>query len=139
MTFYIFWSPYKPIPSFLIYFRASKAFILVFLSRHSTDQCVSDGSVNKKLRVTQQLTAISNGQRQHLSCIVSMVLVTHALSDIYIMKNLCRLEKFKDTEKVIRYHPLGISSGTDIVFGILVAESTVGSTEIPNFIRYSHL
>ena len=51
------------------------------------------------------------------------------------MKILCLRAKFKDTEKVIRYHPFGI--GTDIVFGISVAESTAGSTEMTNFIRYS--
>ena len=53
------------------------------------------------------------------------------------MKILYRRGKFKDTEKVIRYHPFDIGIGTDVVFGILVPESTAGSTEIPNFIRYS--
>ena len=48
-----------------------------------------------------------------------------------ILKILCRGGKFKDTEKVIRYHPFGI--GTDIVFGISVPESTAGSTEIPEY------
>ena len=82
--------------------------------------------------------SISNRQRQHLSCIVSMV--TDAPRDIlYNMKILCRCWKFKDTEKVIRYRPFGIGIGTDIVFGISVPESTAGSTEIPNLIRYSQL
>ena len=58
---------------------------------------------------------------------------------IPILKILCRRVKFNDTEKVIRYHPFGISIGTDIAFGISVPESTVGSTEIPNFIRYCQL
>ena len=49
------------------------------------------------------------------------------------MKILCRRGKFKDTEKVIRYHPFGIGIGTDIVFGISVPESTAGSTEIPTY------
>ena len=34
------------------------------------------------------------------------------------MKILCRRGKFKDTEKVIRYHAFGIGIGTGIVFGI---------------------
>ena len=49
------------------------------------------------------------------------------------MKILCRRGKLKDTEKFIRYHPFGIGIGTDIVFGILVPESTAGSTEIPKY------
>ena len=61
------------------------------------------------------------------------------LSVIYIMKILCRRGKFKDTEKSHSYHPFGIGIGTDIVFGISVPDSTAGSTEIPNFIRYSQL
>ena len=55
------------------------------------------------------------------------------LSDIYIVKILCRQGKFKETEKVVRYHPFGIGIGTDIVFGISVLESTAGSTEIPKY------
>ena len=58
---------------------------------------------------------------------------------LYVMKNLCRRGKFKDTEKVIRYRPFGIGIGTDIVFGISVSESTAGGTEIPNFIRHFQL
>ena len=50
------------------------------------------------------------------------------------MKNLCRRGKFKDTEKVIRYHPFGIGIRTDIVFGISVPESAAGSTEIPKYL-----
>ena len=46
---------------------------------------------------------------------------------------LCRREKFKDTEKVIFYHPFGIGIDTDIVFGNLVPESIAGSTEIPKY------
>ena len=49
------------------------------------------------------------------------------------MKIFCRRGKFKDTEKIIRYHPFDIDIGTDIVFGILVPESTAGSTEIPKY------
>ena len=37
------------------------------------------------------------------------------------------------------YHPFAIGIGTDIVFGVSVPESPAGSTEIPNFIRYSQL
>ena len=49
------------------------------------------------------------------------------------MKILCRRGKFKDTEKLIRYHPIGIGIGTDIVFGISVPENTAGSIEIPKY------
>ena len=70
-----------------------------------------------------------------MSRIISMV--TDAPIGHNIMKMLCRRGKFKDTEKASRYHPFDI--GTDIVFGISVPESTAGSTEIPNFIRYSQL
>ena len=56
------------------------------------------------------------------------------LSDIYIYyEDSLSARKFKDTEKVIRYHPFGIGIGTDIVFGISVPESTAGSTEIPTY------
>ena len=50
-------------------------------------------------------------------------------SDIHIMKILRRRGKFKDTEKIIRHHPFGISIGTDIVFGMSVPESTADSWE----------
>ena len=60
-------------------------------------------------------------------------MVMGALSNIYIMKILCRRWKFKDTEKVIRYHLFGIGIGTDIVFGILAPENTANSTEIPKY------
>ena len=36
------------------------------------------------------------------------------------MKALCRRGKFRDTEKVIWYHPFGIGIGSDFVFGISV-------------------
>ena len=36
------------------------------------------------------------------------------------MMILCRRGKFKDTEKVIRYHPFGTGIGTDVIFGISV-------------------
>ena len=49
------------------------------------------------------------------------------------MKILRRHGKFKDTEKVIRYHPFDIGIGTDIVFDISVPESTAGSTDIPKY------
>ena len=49
------------------------------------------------------------------------------------MKALCRRGKFKDTEKVIRYHPFGIGIGIDFVFGISVPESTADSTKIPKY------
>ena len=45
----------------------------------------------------------------------------------------------KIPKEVIQYHPFGIGIGTDGIFGISVPESTVSSTEIPNFIRYSQL
>ena len=51
----------------------------------------------------------------------------------HIMKILCRSGKFKDTEKVIRYHLFGIGIGTDIVFGISVPEVP------PVVLRYSQL
>ena len=43
------------------------------------------------------------------------------------MSILCRRGKFEDTEKVIRYHPIGIGIGIDMS----VPESTTGSTEMP--------
>ena len=49
------------------------------------------------------------------------------------MKIPCRHGKFKDTEKVIWYHPFGIGIGTHIVFGISVPKSTAGSTKIPKY------
>ena len=49
------------------------------------------------------------------------------------MKILCRRGKFKDTEEVIRYPPLGIGLGTDdIVFGISVPENTTSSPKYRN-------
>ena len=71
------------------------------------------------------------------------MLIQSPISDIYIyiyipiMKLLCRCGKFKDTERSIRYHPFGIRICT--VFCISVPENTAGSTDIPNFIRYSQL
>ena len=46
------------------------------------------------------------------------------------MKALFRRGKFKDTEKVIRYHPFGIGIGIDFVFGMSVL---AGSTKISKY------
>ena len=101
--------------------------------RHSTDQSVSDGSVNKNsvLRNNwlQFLTGIGS------ACHAFLVWWRMPLSDKYIMKILCRRGKFKDTRKksfgII--HPVSVSVGTDIVFRISVPESTAISTQIPKY------
>ena len=109
---------------------------------------VFDGSTRQwwkykqKLRVTQQLTATSNRQRQHFSCIVSMVMDS-PIRHIYYEDSLSPQEIQRYRKNVIRYHPFGIGIGTLIVFGISVPESTTGSTEIPkcriSFDTYSQL
>ena len=85
----------------------------------------------------QQLTTISNQQRQHLSCTVNMV-TDASIGHIYYEDSLSAWE-IQRYQKDNYIHPFGINISTDIVFGILVPESTAGSIKIPNFIRYSQL
>ena len=90
----------------------------------------------QKLRVTQQLTSISDLHRQHLPC---TAMVMDPISDTCIMKILCRRGKFNNTEYRYRsewYHPFCIGIGTDVVFRIPVPDSTAGSTEIPKYQKY---
>ena len=97
MPFNILLNPYKTFSKPLNIFQCLRFCRRLAVLRVSGIRRIN-ASATEKLRFTQQLTAISNRQRQHLSCIASMV--TDAPIG-HIMEILCRRRKFKDTEKVI--------------------------------------
>ena len=70
--------------------------------------------------------AICNRLRQHLSCIVSMVWMR--LSDIYVVKILCRLGRFRDTEK-----RLSVLVSVPILYSAFRYRRYYRNIEIPNF------
>ena len=79
----------------------------------------------QKLRVTQQLTATSNRQRQHLSCIVSMVTdasIEHVYYDDYLLaREIQRNRRSLSVSSIrcrYRYRYCIRYFGTEISFGI---------------------
>ena len=121
-----------------MYFRASEAFILLFLSilqparkKISSKTWFIQLLPKQKLHVAQHLTAISNRQRQHLACIVSMVKdapTGHKYYEDSLSARKIQRYRKDHSESSIRYR-----YRCRYCIRISVHESTAGSTEIPKY------